>query len=434
MIKHLLKLKLYHIFIFLLKLISIVKCKEIRNKIKEKKDSDAEIVRNGEVFTKYLNNSIEGELKLEFQCNKKLLIHFLSIDCDINIVKGKKKDANIYKINNYNYEAFYILITKKENPIFSISPSIHSLREENHPLIINSIEIYDSKIPELEIKGNEPVLLYFNADLEKINLTYINSNFGDPIILSFFIKEKIKFKIEISENKKNIINRTINYKEYIIIKPKEINSIYNILIVQDKGGIDIINSTMVIKIIQGNSTPFYLEKNQLNLGFIPIGINYYNYYMEVFKGEEGEIILFNKRQNGILISKIIEKNNSIIPKVEEFKKFPIYNGNDALSKDYLEFNIYNQKLSFKSYHTDKCEKGCFLLIKYYSNIPNSLEIKGTEFSILSRIWDEEETISQIPNIPLNEYIFSFFEEKTYNIHYYSVFIPYETNNIYIEIY
>ena len=106
---------------------------------------------------------------------------------------------------------------------------------------------------------------------------------------------------------------------------------------------------------------------------------------------------------------------------------------NALSKDYLEFNIYNQKLSFKSYHTDKCEKGCFLLIKYYSNIPNSLEIKGTEFSILSRIWDEEETISQIPNIPLNEYIFSFFEEKTYNIHYYSVFIPYETNNIYIEI-
>ena len=189
---------------------------------------------------------------------------------------------------------------------------------------------------------------------------------------------------------------------------------------------------MIVKIFQDNSSPNYLIKNQLNLGFIPIKIDHYYYYMEIFKGEEGEIMLFNKRQNGILISEIKEKNNNnnIIPGVDEFPK---YNESDLLSNKYLEFNIYNQKLKFNSSHTEKCEKSCFLLITYYSNISKSLEINGTEFSILSRIWNEEEFDSQIINIPLNEYIFSFFEEMVDINHYYSVFIPYETNDIYIEI-
>ena len=140
-------------------------------------------------------------------------------------------------------------------------------------------------------------------------------------------------------------------------------------------------------------------------------------------------MLFNKRQNGILMFEIFEKNNSIIPKVDEFPK---YNGN-YISKDHLEFNIYNQRLSFNSSHTKDCEKGCFLKITYYSNISKNLEIDGTEFSILNRIWDEEEFNPQITNIPLNEYIFSYFDETTVNNHFYSIFIPYETNNIFIEI-
>ena len=83
---------------------------------------------------------------------------------------------------------------------------------------------------------------------------------------------------------------------------------------------------MIVKIIHYNSAPFYLQKNQFNLGFIPIDIDCYYYYMEIFKGEGGEIMLFNKRQNGILISNIIKKNITAdnkykIPKVSEFPKY-----------------------------------------------------------------------------------------------------------------
>ena len=110
--------------------------------------------------------------------------------------------------------------------------------------------------------------------------------------------------------------------------------------------------------------------------------------------------------------KNIEKNNNII--IPDINEFPKLNESNVLSNGYLEFNMHYQKVSFNSSQTEKCEKGCFLLITYYSNISKSLEIKGTEFSILGRIWDKEELISQIINIPLNEYIFGDFDETTVN--------------------
>ena len=385
-------------------------------------------IPTGEVSVQ--NLKVSETIELNFNSDEKiLLIHILSIDCQIKLESVENNNVKVYKINNYNYNAFFIRI-KKISYTFGISPLINSPRElsqnRNYNLIINSVINDGSNIPKLNMTKNEPVFLYFNKNLKNIILLYKfeKRDLKYPIIISFFIKEKIEFRIKISDGNNNIIiDRIVNYKENIIIKP-ESDKTYNISISPEEVNIEKYPATMIAKIIQNNNTPFYLQKNQLNLGFIPIEIDKYYYYMEVFKGEEGEIMLFNKRQNGILISKLIKKK-----KIPEIKEFPEYNEKNLLS----EFNIYNQKLSFYSSDTEICQKGCFLLITYYSNISKYLEINGTEFSILSRIWDEEEFESQINNIPLNEYIFGFFDEASVNIHYYSVFIPYESNNIYIEI-
>ena len=279
-----------------------------------------------------------------------------------------------------------------------------------------------------KVKENEPVFLYFNNVLKLINLLYKfeNNDIEYPIIISFLISEKLKFKIEITDGENIITNRIINYEENIIIKPKP-NKTYNISITLNEK--DIINSTMIVKIFQNNSIPFYLQKNQLNLGFIPKNIDYYYYYMKLYKGEEGEIILFNKRQNGILIAKII--NDFLIPNTYFFPK---YYEIDSPYNNYLKFNIYNQKLNFNSSHTKNCDSPyCLLIITYFSNVSKSLDINGTEFSLLSRVWNKEDSNSQTINIPLNKYIFGIFEETSYNIHYFSAFIPYDANNIYIEI-
>ena len=385
----------------------------------------------GEVFIKYFNCSQYIELNFR-NPNSELLIHFLSLNCEIFIDPREEVD----EISHYNYDAYYAIIKGSLNPKnFKIIPlintkRIHSKNYKNrlYPLIINSIKINNFKTPELIVKENEPIFLYFNNNLKKINLIYKfeNNNIEHPIVVSFFIKEKIKFKIEVSVGQKNIINRYINYKENVIIKPETQKENYAISITSEE---DAISSTMIIKIIQNNSIPIYLQKNQLNLGFIPIEVDYYYYYIEVFEGEEGEIILFNKRQNGILISKTIEKNQNIIPKVDDFPKY--YEDNEAR---YLKFNIHKQKLILENEQTKNCKKGCFLLITYYSDISKSLKIKGTEFSILIRILGDGSSLSKAINIPLNEYIFGFFGDII-NIsnNYYSIYIPYETKNIYLEI-
>ena len=267
------------------------------------------------------------------------IVNILTIDCEAKI--EVPVGINYKKISHNNYNAYSIYF----NILIGLNfyPLIKSSTEKNgdYRLIIKSIKMDKSNFPKLNITENEPVFLYFNDILKKINLVYNfnKSNAEYPIIASFYIQEKIKFKIKISDNKnKIIIEKIINYKENIEIKP-ETGKFYNIFITPEE---NIINTAVIVEIIHSNSKIFYLQKNQLNLGFLPIEIDYYYYYTEIFKGDEGEIMLFNKRQNGILISKIIKKYESNIEKIPKIEEFQYLNIKNMLSNNFLEFNIYNQ--------------------------------------------------------------------------------------------
>ena len=146
--------------------------------------------------------------------------------------------------------------------------------------------------------------------------------------------------------------------------------------------------------------------------------------MEVYKDEEGEIILHDKRKNGKLASIIFNEGRH--PQKNDFKN--ISNEFDD------EFNIYSQKLSFNTTECKNLNNKCYLLITYsYFGSYNLSNVIGTEYTILTRIWDKFEYISQIVNIPLNEYAFGNLDEKSVNHHYYTVFIPEDSENISIEI-
>ena len=295
------KLKLNYNLILLF--ILILNVKDISNE-------EIKYISHGEMYIEYLNNSKGVELEWNNDYYP-LIINFLSIDCEINIeIVLDSYEKNRYtKISNYNYEVYYFPNLIAHNIKFKIYPIIPSLNEKNKnrncPLIINSI----SRRGCLKIKENIPIFFYFiNSNYKEICLKYEyeNSYNEQPIIVSFFTKEKVVFNVEIDDNNNNnIIDRDINYKENILFKPDSSKKTY-IFYINYYGEMEI-NPTLSFKISQNNSTPLYLQKDQLNSGFLPIGLNFYYYYMEVFKGEEGEIILFNKWQNGRLISKILKR-------------------------------------------------------------------------------------------------------------------------------
>ena len=360
-----------------------------------------------------------------------------------------KKEISIEKIRYSEHYAFYTIvkIDKLNSTFFKIKTLINSIddydKNRTFHLIINSFEYINNT--NLILKEKEPTFINFDNTIDKINLLYNLTNkdiYIYPISVSFFIKEKIKFRIKVDNNEGKSFIKIVSYKDRILIDTKFIpknDSIINIVVEKiDKNA----KAVMIIKIIGDYLAPIFLQKNILNAEFIPTNASYQYFYMEVFKGEEGEIILNYKRYKGILISKLISK--------EEINEYYIYNSSDYYPKeeeeinnskifDYLEYNEYTQNISFNTFQTNNlCNNGCYLLLTYYSiylnNKTSDITISGSEFTLLCRILDNKnEDRSQIITIPLNEYIFGTFEQTGFNTHYYSMFVPENTTNLILEM-
>ena len=359
-----------------------------------------------------------------------LIVNFYSIDCHINIKDNNTyTNASITKIKNYITS---IIIKKNfiKHIYLLVEPFINSGNNDKNinfrtcPVVINSLYTGDF---EINIKEKESMALSFNENIPFIILLYKINNLDEDsfITLSFIFDESNTFNIDIN----NELHRTITNTSNIFLNYSQLsknkNNILEVKIVFNKGNMPAkkYNVALIFKLIESNSISI-LRKNILNLGFtISKQVNQY-YYLEIVKGEEGEIMLHNKRLYGELFG-IIKNKSNINP----------YNENQYI-KEYkynqLQFNAHSLKLSFKSYQTDQCEEGCYLFITFIHYNDDYTPIVGFEYTLLARIWDEEEINPQIINIPFNEYIFGTFEEDSINHHYYSLYIPYDTESIIIQ--
>ena len=219
------------------------------------------------------------------------------------------------------------------------------------------------------------------------------------------------------------MNKTISYIDKFIIKkdliPINTNIISILLTLKEEDKV----SDVIVRVIGDNSTFYYLQRNFLNLEFILSEEKTQYFFMEVYKDEEGEIMLHDKRKNGKLASIIF--NQERFPEIKDFKNISNEEFDD-------EFDEYSQKLSFNTIDCKNLNNKCYLLITYFGSF-NLSNIIGTEYTLLTRIWDKFEFISKIVNIPLNEYAFGNLDEKSVNRHYYTVLIPEDSENITIEI-
>ena len=210
-----------------------------------------------------------------------LLIHFYPLDCNIKIISENenKEDIDIESISNYEYDAFYTII-KKVNlnaTYFKIKTLMNSKNDYNKNrtfhLIINSFEYI--RVAKLKIKEKEPTLLNFNKTIDKINLLYNLTNekiYIHPISISFFIKERVKFEITITNNEGESFTKIVAYTDRILIDTNLFPiKIHIKKLEEDK------DAVMIAKVIKDFSTPIYFQKNILNIGFIPSSTSYQYY-------------------------------------------------------------------------------------------------------------------------------------------------------------
>jgi len=389
----------------------------------------------GKIQIKYLNYKKENQFTFKLINETKqndLLVNFHSIDCGINIIKkNNHSKANVHITGNKtNIFSIFIKSNEINNMQLLVEPFLYSRNNNKNikyrvcPVVINSYYINN---PKIEIKEEESMVLSFIENLSTIELSYKikNLNKDSFIILSFIFDENLIFSVDI----KNELNRVTSNSSNIFIYYNELskteNGILTFKIIYNKENASEPknNPLLIFKLSESNSISI-LEKNKLNLGFTTSKkVNQY-YYLEVFKGEEGEVMLHNKRLYGELYGYIKSKSRINPYNREEYLK----KGED----NQLQFYANTRKLSFKLNQTEQCEEGCYLFITYSHDNYDFNSRVGFEYTLLARIWDEEEIGSQIINIPFNEYIFGVFEEKSINHHYYSFFIPRNTKSIIVQ--
>ena len=361
-----------------------------------------------------------------------LLVNFHSIDCDIDIDNNPNTNLKITEIKK---NVFSILIQNNEinNTKLFVNSLINSGNNEKYkqfrkcPVVINSLYINEFKI---NIEEKESMTFNFNEDLPYIILLYKINNLkeGNFIILSFSFEENCTFNIDINNESNKIISNSSNIflDNFKLSKIKNDNDILIIKITLNKGNslAQVNNPVLIFKLIESKSISI-LRKNILNLGFTTSKKENQYYYLEVLKGEEGEIMLHNKRLDGEL-SGVIKPKSNINPYDKD-----VYSKVDKNIQ--LKFDFNTLKLNFKSYQTEQCEEGCYLFIIFSHDDYDYTNTVAFEYTLLARIWDEEEMSPQIINIPFNEYIFGTFEEEDlYNHHYYSLNIPKDLEEIIIQ--
>ena len=394
------------LFILLLLFINENNSSEFHINNKETEKIEIEPGTSRTTFIKYLNETI-----FTFNVNNvsDLQVNIHSINCNIDINSNgtidNQNDLNIYslKLNSTNND----IIIK---PIIDIveGRSKENYQLKNCPIIINSYYIGNDSQKELKLLNKEENIFYCPSIYEEaLNISYIINNISNDsfVSLNFKIKETpiliyisyINDKNEINYKSKIIDESTYIYlnSEFLLYNSDDINrnGILYISIESKNNKSDY----MYLKIIEEN-TVCLLEKSALNFGFITSKTTHQYYYTEVLIGEEGELMLHNKRNYGILYAKIIDKNTINIIDLYNISIYP-----NSIN-DELEYDHHYLRLKYNNSNEKNCPNGCYLLITY-EQIKSLGEFPhvGYEFTILSRTWDQSDYIPSIIDIPYNEY-------------------------------
>ena len=268
--------------------------------------------------TYYLQYQKDTKFVFNIPNDNYIQINIHAVNCFFNI------DFKGDTLKSLNLDTYSLNISSS-NPNITIKPLLdvaYGQYKENYankacPLSMNSY-VLNNEPNEPEVKITNQEVSYFHFQPQEYNLLKISYDIKEVSKesyagLMFLFNEKnnfnidVKYKNEKGENKRKeeIYNSTTLFLDSTFLLYDPDTKI---------GGYLIINITnldekpvlMRFKIIEKDSISL-LQKNALNYGFLTSKTPYQYFYTEVFQGEEGELVLHNKRIYGRLYGKIVNK-------------------------------------------------------------------------------------------------------------------------------
>ena len=399
------------------------------------------VIEPGLSETYFINSEEVTNFAFNINGQDTVQVNIHSINCNFDLYFSGKL-INLINLDTYSF------IINSENKIISVIPLLdvidgqykENYKEKSCPLSINSYLINDRQ-PQIKIENKEEKIFYLDPskyDLLNIIYNIKEISFDSFSTLCFQFDENAHFFINIiyksNKKEKDIYNATNLYlnSEFFFFD----NDTHDINETIEGGTLNIIIENkdkryinMHFKIIE-KDTISLLEKDSLTFGFLTSKTTYQYYYTQIFKGEEGELMLHNKVLYGVLYGKIVEQKDITL---EDLKTKTSFYPKQSTSSD-ISYHPHLLKLNFSYIDTSHCFNGCYLLITYeQKRNEGDYPLIGYEYTILSRFWNYTDYNSKIVDIPYNEYLIGSFERGSISHHYYSIWVPDEAEKLIIQI-
>lgn len=299
---------------------------------------------------------------------------------------------------------------------------------------------------ELMLNEGVPHILTFNPKDDFVKFAYVYAHISadkNPCLIDIFFESKsVSFQVIISfeanqpmnktdTGKKNL-NTIVTQKEvllYDLISPQNIlipsstlskncenNFSCNIHIEVSLSGYSNVESTInddsfTYKITARSNSliPSYLKKGNVKHDYV-LPNNYQYYYTNIKKNEAGQIILSSKSGTGILVGRIVKKNQPKEPNADY--------GNVVLPTIFNSDLKYNKKancLTFGVAETAMCEEGCEIYFGVYSENREKYKDTVNDFSILISTGNI--------NLNINEHFNGILDSTSKGLQYFTLEVP-----------
>ena len=386
--------------------------------------------------------------------NVKLLVDnfyfasFYSLNCNFKVTKLiDREEQEITSFVNYAQDIIHNE-DEKDIDIHSyvvtvVENDISRYKNNMCMLLVSGLEITQEKDSiaqkDILISDGVPQRTVFQHKLNKIKYIYPNPDKNKNIAVYFKVINPAEYYYIITFNHYDKNRDTIYQSKILFLSELSVNDhckeneLCNIIIeVFVKQEIGDLVPILEVTVKQINNNPYYIPKGIVKQDFVSANSSLY-LYTTLGQDDEGYITVDFARGSGLVYAKIVEidGNGDANPEWRQYQ-FP------QNQKDSLYYEFYNKRIVFTNDKTEKCGKGCYLLINLQPSVKGKFEEKYRffPFSITVSLTPNGNLtqIGSIIQIEPEEYVVSSLskKEKIKNkemYEFYQITIPYDADKV-----
>ena len=300
----------------------------------------------------------------------------------------------------------------------------------------------------ISVSDGIPQYYIFTKKYPFMKYSYHISDLNNPVIINFNLLDKAPYIVKVYFGYLEKVRKTIYRNENIILisstlkeecKDKDEVCTINLSIeLENKDNEN--ESKLETTIFQVRGAPIYLEKNVVKQDLL-LGNELRFFYLDLGKGDTGDITVDYKRGNGYIYAKVVNKMNTEFDPKADWRgiyEFPI-NKNDS-----LRYETYLKKIIINPDDTKNCDEGCYLLItlvnayyKKYTESEENIAYLPYRVTITPRIANIEKLYESelvpIIKMKINEFVVGNLyptDKKIYE--YYQVTLPFDSDYVFID--